>query len=524
MDLFPGRTQPPSTPSEADEADAVDRPWTVSRLNERIQSVLKEGMAGSVRVMGEISNLTRSDHWYFTLKDANASIGCVAFRSSAAKFDGSLAEGDAVEVRGAVDHWVKAGRTQLMVTAMKRAGAGTLQQQLEKLRRELQALGWFEESGKKPLPWMPRRIGVITSATGAAIEDVRKTIQHRLPAVGIVLADVRVQGEKAAPEVVAAIGRMQRLAPHHGIDAILITRGGGSLEDLWAFNDRRVAEAIHACRLPVVAAIGHETDITIAELVADRRASTPTQAAMMLVPDREELLQQLDSFDGRLRFGVRRRLERGRQRVDALGDRPVMRNPAAIAAVAASRVDRLAERRTAAVRQQLSSAGLRLQRLEGRWWQARPAARQAARREHAALLAARLQSAMRRRLDVAAASVPPPRHLALTMRHRIAAISGRLERQARGVALLDPTAILARGYSYTTRDDGGGLVHGPADAPAGTVIVTHGRDGTVRSRVETDVAPPAPPTAAAPSPEPVTRTRRRRAASPPDPAPGGLFG
>ncbi len=520
MDLFPGRSEPPAADEAADGVPASDRPLTVSRLNERIQSVLKRGMGGPVRVKGEIGNLTRRQHWYFTLKDPGASIGCVAFRMQAARFDATLADGDEVIVQGEVDHWPKAGRTQLLVSSITRAGLGTLQQQLEALRRELAGEGWFDESRKKPLPRMPRRIGLITSGTGAAVHDVRKTVEHRLPAVGIVLADVAVQGEKAVPEIVAAIGRLERLAPLHGIDAIIVTRGGGSLEDLWAFNDRRVAEAIHACSLPVVAAIGHETDTTIAELVADRRASTPTQAAMVLVPDREELVQQLDALDARLRFGLRRRLERDRQRVAAMASRPVMRNPAVIAAAARARADRLAERRAAAVRQRLAAARLRLERLEGRWRQSRPAARQAARREHVSLLAARLQSAMRRRLDLASASVPPPRHLALSMRHRIAAVRGRLERQARGVALLDPTAILSRGYTYTTRADGGGLVHGPADAPAGAVILTHARDGVVRSRVESDGSPPTP----ASSPAPAKRPRAPRAASPPEPDAGGLFG
>jgi exodeoxyribonuclease VII large subunit len=521
MDLF--RAADP-TPDDADDAAAPEtpgrpRPLTVTRLNERIRGALQRGLPATILVRGEISNLSRRNHWYFSLKDDGSAVSCVSFRSDVRKFDATLTNGDEVIATGRVDHWVAGGRTQMYVTGLERAGRGTLQQQYEALVRELRGLGWFDEDRKRPLPLMPRRIAVITSATGAAIHDVRKTVEHRLPAVGLVVYDVRVQGEYAAGEVVAAIERVQRDAGRLGIDAMIVTRGGGSLEDLWAFNERAVAAAIHASAVPVVAAIGHESDTTIAELVADLRASTPTQAAMRLVPDRAELAQQVDHLAGRLAFVLRRRLERARERTDALASRPVLRDARALLDTPRMQLERREERLTAALRSRLAAVRLRLGTLDGRWRTARPEARLAARREHAARLETRLHTVMRRRLDRAAAATPTTRQLDGALRHHLAAVRARLERQARGVALLDPSAILGRGFTYTTRADDGALVRGPADAPAGRELITHARDGRVRSIVAGDETPAKP-------------TRRRRATSasksppapPPPPSPGGLFG
>lgn len=515
MDLF--RSDAP-TPDDADEAARAPgaaeasgrpRPLTVTRLNEQIRGALQRGLPATILVRGEISNLSRPNHWYFSLKDDGSSVNCVSFRSDVRKFDATLTNGDEVIATGRIDHWVAGGRTQVYVTGLQRAGRGTLQQQYEALLRELRELGWFAEERKRPLPLLPRRIAIVTSGGGAAIHDVRKTVEHRLPAVGLVIYDVRVQGENATREIVAAIERVQRDAGRLGIDAMIVTRGGGSLEDLWAFNDRAVAAAIHASTVPVVAAIGHESDTTIAELVADLRASTPTQAAMRLVPDRAELAQQIDHLAGRLEFALRRRLERGRERTDALASRPVLRDPRALLDTPRMQRERRAERLAAALRSRLSTARLRVGTLDGRWRTARPESRLAARREHAARLEARLHTVMRRRLDRSAAATPTTRQLDGTQRHHLAAVRARLERQARGVALLDPSAILGRGFTYTTRADDGSLVRGPADAPAGRELITHARDGRVRSIVAGD--------------EP-TGTTRRPARSDETPPAGGLFG
>ncbi len=493
MDLFtqarrpddePGRSRDGSGRAPGEPATAGPRVLSVRRLAERIRRTLQEGLPAEVRVRGEISNLSRRKHWFFSLKDADATIQCVAFAGDVRRFDAQLVDGDEVVATGRVDHWTAAGRTQLYVRLLERAGRGTLQQRYEALVSELRELGWFDEARKRRPPFLPRRIAVITSAAGAAIADVRKTVAHRMPAVGLVVYDVRVQGEAAAGEVAAAIRRAEADAPRLGTDAILVTRGGGSLEDLWAFNEREVAEAIHACGLPVAAAIGHESDTTIAELVADLRGSTPTQAAMLLVPDRSELAQQVDHLAGRLRFVVARRLERGRERIDAAATRPVLRDPRALLAIPRQRLDGVRRTLRHAAAARLGRERIRLGRLEGRWRDARPSARQAARREHAALLRARLDAAIRRRLDRAAAAVPTRRALDATAGRRLAAIRTRLDRHAAALSMLDPANVLARGYTYTTRADDGALVRGPGDAGPGSVIVTHAADGTLRSRVE----------------------------------------
>ncbi|MFK7960430.1 MAG: exodeoxyribonuclease VII large subunit [Phycisphaerales bacterium] len=476
------RPAPPPAPSPAASADPP--PLTVSALNEQVRRALQDGLPGRLRVRGEISNLSRRGHWYFSLKDAGGVVSCVAWRSTAGRFTVDPAEGDELIATGRIDHWAPGGRTQFYVDRLESAGRGTLQQQFERLCRELRGLGWFEDASKQALPTLPRRIAVITSATGAAIRDVLATAAARLPAVGIVLYDVRVQGDAAAGEVAAAVERAGAEARDRGVDAIVVTRGGGSIEDLWAFNERVVAEAIRACPIPIVAAIGHESDTTVAELVADRRASTPTQAAMLLVPDRTELNQQVDHLSGRLAAALRQAIDARRRRVDALADRPALRDPRHLLLGARTRLSDAVRRLPAATRQRHAAAAMRLERLAGRWREARPSARQAARRERLAVLEATFTRALvgqaeasRRRLDDAAA------RLGRAMRERLDRSGHRLARADRGVALLDPSSVLGRGYTYTMRASDERLVRGPDDVAVGTELRTIAADGTIHSRV-----------------------------------------
>ena len=239
--------------------------------------------------MGEVSNLTVRNHWYFSLKDFGAVLSCVAWGSTAAKLGTPPVDGEQVIIRGSVSHYGPQGRTQFYVSSLQGVGAGTLEQKFRAMCEELRRLGYFEEDRKKSLPTFPNRIAVLTSKTGAALHDVLATAKTRCPAVELLLLDVRVQGDGAAGEIAAAINWIDRHRAELGIDALLVTRGGGSMEDLWAFNERIVAETVFRCMIPVVAAIGHESDVTIIELVADLRAATPTQAIMRLIPDAREL-------------------------------------------------------------------------------------------------------------------------------------------------------------------------------------------------------------------------------------------
>lgn len=433
-------------------------PLRVSQAAELIRAALEGGLPAPLRVVGEVSGLACRDHWYFSLKDATSVIRCVAWASSARAFGFVPTEGTEVVATGHVSHYARQGSTQLYVSHLVPVGAGALELRFRAMCDELRRLGYFDEARKKRLPAFPRRIAVITSRSGAALRDVLVTAAQRCPAVSIVLIDVRVQGEGAAAGVAAAIARADRLAGELEIDAILVTRGGGSPEDLWTFNERLVADAAYRCRLPLVAAIGHESDTTVIELVADVRAATPTQAAMRLVPDAGELRRQVEHLRHRLGFLTARRLERERERLAAAARSPVLRGPGA--AIAQART-RLQERR------------LRLDRAMRRRADLRPG-----------LLA------LARRLAQAAA-----RHLG-RRRERAGALRQRLE----GVS---PLAVLGRGYSLTTTADGT-LVSSVRDVAAGLVIVTQVRDGAIESVVARARA------ASAAEPKPLDAVARER--------------
>ena len=280
------------------DAPGESAPLSVSQASERILRAV-EGI-GRVRVVGEVSNFSSPRHWYFTLKDDESQIGCVMWASRTSAVGFAPATGMEVIVTGTITHYGKGGRTQIDVQSMERRGEGLLQARYEALRRELDEKGWFRAERRRPLPAFPRRVAVITSFQADALQDVLKTARIRAPFVDILVVGVPVQGEAAAPAVAQAIAAVDRRADELGIDAMIVTRGGGSIEDLWAFNERIVAEAVFNAKTPVISAIGHESDVTIIDFVADHRASTPTQAVMELFPDREAEGEQVDSLSGRM--------------------------------------------------------------------------------------------------------------------------------------------------------------------------------------------------------------------------------
>src|SRR5437867_3235119 len=277
---------PPGAPGRPREDHPV---LTVSELNALARGLLEEGL-GTVWVEGEISNLRRypSGHTYFTLKDAESQVAAVLFRGNAAALRFRPGDGLKVLARGRVSLYEPRGAYQVIVEALEPAGLGALQLAFEQLKARLLAEGLFDAARKRPIPLLPRRIGIVTSPSGAAIRDILKVLSRRFASLGVVLAPARVQGAEAAGEIVAGIAALNRLA---GLDALIVTRGGGSLEDLWPFNEEAVARAIAASAIPVISAVGHETDVTIADLVADLRAPTPSAAAEVVVGSREELAE-----------------------------------------------------------------------------------------------------------------------------------------------------------------------------------------------------------------------------------------
>lgn len=260
---------------------------SVSQLTDKIKNVLEQNFI-DILVEGETSNVnqSRNGHYYFTLKDSNASLPCVIWRSTAQRLDLNLTDGQQIVVGGDIQVYAPHGRYQMIVSLVQQAGIGKLQQAFEKLKAKLKAEGLFEDHYKKPLPKFPQTIGVVTSATGAAFQDIRSTLEKRWPLADVKLYHASVQGVNAAPEIVRGI---EYFSSGNKVDVMIIGRGGGSLEDLWPFNEESVARAVFDSRVPVISAVGHEVDFSISDFVADARAATPTQAAVVAVPDINEI-------------------------------------------------------------------------------------------------------------------------------------------------------------------------------------------------------------------------------------------
>lgn len=289
------------------------RVWTVGELTRHIRNLLEADVSlRNVWLRGEISNLSRpaSGHLYFSLKDAGASLKCVMWRSAVELLGWQPEHGAQVLARGRISVYPQGGVYQLYVDELHPAGVGDLHARFEELREHLRAEGLFELERKRPLPAFPRLLGVVTSPQAAALRDVLQVLRRRWPLVKVLLAPTLVQGDMAPPQIVAAL---RALDARDDVDLILLVRGGGSLEELWAFNDERVARAIAACRHPVVCGVGHETDFTIADFAADVRASTPTAAAELSVPDQADLRRRVRAHGAQVEEQVLRRMAEARQ-------------------------------------------------------------------------------------------------------------------------------------------------------------------------------------------------------------------
>lgn len=292
----------------------------VSELTAHLRRVVEnDDLLADVWVQGEISNANRyaSGHFYFSLKDADAAMRCVMWKSQVARLPRLPREGEAVNAHGHVSVYDARGEVQLYVDEMELLGAGALWQEFERLKQKLAAEGLFDETRKRPLPKFPQRIGIVTSRSGAVLQDIRHMLERRYPLVEVFLAPTLVQGADAPSQIVAALERVQQV---RDLDVIIVARGGGSIEDLWAFNDERVARAIVAARVPVISGVGHETDFTIADFCADLRAPTPTAAAEFCTPDQTELRAQLVAAQQYLSRMTRETVAETRRRVTfALG-------------------------------------------------------------------------------------------------------------------------------------------------------------------------------------------------------------
>ena len=348
----------------------ADKPYTVSAVTARIRALLEqEPLLQNLWVEGEVSNFSRasSGHIYFTLKDAGAQLSGVVWRSQARALAYLPRSGDQVVVHGRIGLYEQGGRYQIYVDAIRPAGRGSLFQEFERLKAQLEAEGLFAPERKRPLPPFPQRIGVVTSPTAAALRDVLNVLRRRYPLAEVLLSPTPVQGDAAPPRIVAALAALNA---RDDVDVILVVRGGGSIEDLWAFNDERVARAVAASRIPVISGVGHETDFTLADFAADRRAPTPSAAAEVATPDRAELSALVQQQRERLDRTFETRLRGLRERTTQLTRALQYLSPVARLAGARQRVDDLAQRseaalahRVAAQRQYLAGLSARLETL-----------------------------------------------------------------------------------------------------------------------------------------------------------------
>jgi exodeoxyribonuclease VII large subunit len=322
---------------------------TVSQLSEQLKATIDEQFP-SVWVAGEVSNFSRpqSGHCYFTLKDETAQLRAVMWRGSAARLKMELADGLHVICRGRLDVYPPRGTYQLVVDELQPQGVGALELALRQLREKLSKEGLFDSDRKRTLPRFPKRIGVVTSPTGAAIRDFLEVLRRRWRGVHVLVFPARVQGEGATEEIVAAIRSANRAAP--AVDVLIVARGGGSLEDLWCFNEEAVVRAIAASKVPTVSAIGHEIDVTLADLVADVRALTPSEAAERILPAADEMRELVTSLAARMRGALTARLLRLRAVVEAFGSRPVFARPTEGINLRARQLDDLATRLHGAAR------------------------------------------------------------------------------------------------------------------------------------------------------------------------------
>lgn len=324
--------------------------FTVSELNGFIKDLLDNvPPLADVLLRGEVSNykVYPSGHCYFTLKDSESALKCVLFKGSAMRLRFRPENGMRVVASGRIGVYPRDGVYQLYCSGLSPDGVGDLSVAYEQLKEKLLKEGLFDESHKKPLPRYPQRIAVVTSPAGAAVHDMIRILRRRYPAAKVLLLPVRVQGVEAPPEIAGAIRYANR---HRLADVMIVGRGGGSLEDLWAFNDERVARAIYASEIPVISAVGHEPDVAISDFVADRRASTPSNAAEIAVPDRAELLHRMESSRQRLERALCRRVESQQERLETLAKKRVLQDPAALLSDKAMRLD-YDQRRLAAAMQ-----------------------------------------------------------------------------------------------------------------------------------------------------------------------------
>jgi exodeoxyribonuclease VII large subunit len=434
--------------------------YSVTRLNREVRQLLESDFA-HLWVEGEISNLARppSGHLYFTLKDAGAQVSCALFRNRATRLSFQVENGTHVLVQAQASLYEARGNYQLIVSHMEEAGDGALRRAFEQLKQRLHAEGLFDPAHKRPLPAWPRCIGVVTSPSGAAIRDVLTVLKRRFPAIPVIIYPTLVQGENAARAIVAALHSAEQRGE---CDVLLLTRGGGSLEDLWPFNEESVARAVYACKLPVVSAVGHEIDVVITDFVADQRAATPSAAAELLSPDRAQVMLRFGQLRQHLEKRIRHTLQQRRQQLDWLTRRFWQCAPGRRLQQQNQRLDELQQRLGRAWSHALARRRARLDSAYARLLQQSPRQRLQRLDALTAQLARRFKYCIHIQLSV--------------QREKLAGLSRALD-------TVSPLATLQRGYSITLAKATGKVILRAAETAVGDILETRLASGRLISQV-----------------------------------------
>lgn len=453
-----------ASPQEAKPAKVEPRILSVAEVTRAVRGVLETAF-DEVWVEGEVSNFRQqaSGHQYFTLKDADSQLACVQFARGSWRKAVQLSDGMLVQAKGRLTVYEARGQYQLVVSLVQAAGEGALLAKFEMLKRKLAAEGLFDAERKRELPKFPRTLGIVTSPTGAALRDMLNVLARRAPWLRVIVSPARVQGEGAAAEIIAALDDLNTLAARGmaPVDLIVLTRGGGSIEDLWEFNDERLARAIASSALPVVSAVGHEIDFTIADFVADLRAPTPSAAAELMVPDKAELQRMIEERNGFLHRHVVAALESARIQLAGLARSALFREPAQRVEQAIQRVDSAEQALSRAALAQLTALRQRSETITASLRLHRPD---------------KILALLRERLNSLVTQIGErfTRHVAIRRE--------RLNRATDVLRLLSPKNTLERGYSVTTNAEGK-LLRSAYGLEEGSLLVTELRDGKVTSVV-----------------------------------------
>lgn len=463
--LFPQSALDPfPTPSTTWDS-VTQKVWGVGELVAFLQGCLERDFC-SIWVEGEVSNFHRpaSGHVYFTLKDPEARLRAVLFRGQASRLPFRLEDGQHILCLGRLNVYPARGELQLVAEAVEPLGTGALQLAFEQLKERLASQGLFDPAHKQPLPLLPKRVFILTSASGAALHDFVHAARSRSPSARLVLCPASVQGASAPGELISALLLVQEVAEEG--DVVLVTRGGGSLEDLWAFNDEDLARAIFAFPLPVVSAVGHEVDFTITDFVADRRAPTPTAAAQVLFPDKEELLGRLQAIKGRLLFSAKDRISNGQQRILVLRHR--LRDPRQRLMKGRLRLEECNRRLSHEIRRHFIAWGQRLSGLNHGLMRIEPS----------------------RRLDIAKAGLKSlDQRLVRAYRVHTANRREHLRRVVEHLDAVSPLAVLRRGYSLVYRLSDDQLVRKAEQVAKGERLLIRLEEGTILCRVTESPGP-----------------------------------